>query len=488
MVVALICLGFADLEISTLDPWDEFSRMFYGLLTPEFSFVYETRTALFNTVAFALCGTFLGVVFGAGLAFCFHVALVRWFCAFIRSIHEIFWAFIFLYVVGLNPVCGIFAIAIPYAGIFAKVYAEILQESDHHPLEALPHQSSFLSRFFFGILPIIYADLKHYTSYRFECALRSSTILGFVGLPTLGYHLETMFREGMYSEAAALLYCFFLLIASLKYLMRPRLVLLYVVFAFAFISTDIAFSWENFTRFFTYEILPWPMRREGMIDGTHAVVWGFNGLWTWFTEIWYNEALEGIWNTLLLTQIVLVVSGVLALLAFPLVCLHFTSWLPRKMGRYLLIILRTTPEYVMAYLLVQWFGPSFLPAIIALGFHNGAILGHLIGGHADMLKLQRDVTLRKLERYFFEVLPRVYGQFLAFLFYRWEVMMRESAILGILGIYTLGFYIDSAIAEDQLDKAFLLILITAVLNICIDAVSQQIRKRLKISTKLQEVK
>ena len=61
--------------------------------------------------------------------------------------------------------------------------------------------------------------------------------------------------------------------------------------------------------------------------------------------------------------------------------------------------------------------------------------------------------------------------------------MRESAILGILGIYTLGFYIDSAIAEDQLDKAILLILITATLNILIDSISQQVRKRLKISTR-----
>ena len=40
----------------------------------------------------------------------------------------------------------------------------------------------------------------------------------------------------------------------------------------------------------------------------------------------------------------------------------------------------------------------------------------------------------RLNRYAHEVLQRVYGQFLAILFYRWEVMMRESAILGILGI------------------------------------------------------
>ncbi|MCY3761998.1 MAG: ABC transporter permease, partial [Gemmatimonadetes bacterium] len=68
------------------------------------------------------------------------------------------------------------------------------------------------------------------------------------------------------------------------------------------------------------------------------------------------------------------------------------------------------------------------------------------------------------------------------LFYRWEVMMRESAILGILGISTLGFFIDSAIADDKLDKAVFLILVTAALNIGIDTVSQKIRRRLRVNT------
>jgi phosphonate transport system permease protein len=125
-----------------------------------------------------------------------------------------------------------------------------------------------------------------------------------------------------------------------------------------------------------------------------------------------------------------------------------------------------------------------LPAIFAIALHNGAILAYLTGQNADLVELRIDAPRKKLNRYFFEVLPRIYGQFLAFLFYRWEVMMRESAILGILGIYTLGFFIDSAISDDKLDKAVLLIFITAALNMLIDTTSQLVRKRLKVSTKL----
>jgi phosphonate transport system permease protein len=58
--------------------------------------------------------------------------------------------------------------------------------------------------------------------------------------------------------------------------------------------------------------------------------------------------------------------------------------------------------------------------------------------------------------------------------------MRKSALLGILGIYTLGFFIDSAIADDKLDKAMLLIFSTAILNMAIDSISQRVRQHLRI--------
>ncbi len=483
-VIALVAVLLADLEISTLDPWTELGRVAVGAATPDFSVLWSFRSALLNTVVFALCGIFLGVGLGIGLAGIFRFAPVRLFCAFIRAIHEIFWAFIFLHIVGLNPVCGVLAIAIPYAGIFAKVYAEIVQESDQRPREGVPNAAAGVSRFLYGVLPVIYADAKHYTGYRFECALRSSAILGFIGLPTLGFHLETAFREGMYSEAAALLYAFYLLIASLKYWLRPRLVTVYVVTAFVLLSRTVTLSWNNVMRFFTYEILPWPMRRHGVLDGTHTVSFAWEPLMTWAREIVVHEAWEGVWNTLVLTQMVLVGTGMFALLSFPFACRHLTGKLSNRLSHFGLIVMRTTPEYILAYLFVQLWGPSMLPAVWAILLHNGAILAFLISNNADLMSLRLDAPLKRGNRYFYEILPRVYGQFLALLFYRWEVMMRESAILGILGIYTLGFYIDSAIADDQMDKAALLILVTAFLNMGIDSVSQRVRRRLKISSKL----
>lgn len=483
VIIALLALLLADFEIITQDPWIELGRMAKGAVTPDFLAVWGFWNALLNTVVFAFCGICLAVVFGVVLAFFFRFTPVRLFCAFVRAIHEIFWAVIFLPVVGLNSVCGVLAIAIPYAGIFAKVYAEIVQESDHRPLEGVPTGSGGLSRFVYGILPVIYADAKHYTGYRFECALRSSAILGFIGLPTLGFHLETAFREGLYSEAAALLYAFYLLIASLKYWVKARLVLLYVVAAFVLLSWEVNLLWENVLRF-TYEILPFPMRLEGTSSWNDGVSFDWQPVWQWMREIILGEGWRGIRNTVVLTQIVLVGTGVFTLLSFPFACRHFTGKVGSRISHYLLIVLRTTPEYILAYVLVQLWGPSMLPAVWAILLHNGAILAFLTSNNADLLPLRLDAPRKRLDRYFFEILPRVYGQFLAFLFYRWEVMMRETAILGILGVYTLGFYIDSAIKAVHMDTVVLLIFITALLNMGIDTISQWVRRRLKISTKL----
>lgn len=484
--VAILATIFADIEITTLQPWQEIGRIFYGALTPDFVVVLSTMSySIVNTIVFALCGTFGGFLLGILLVPFFSLTWIRVFCSFLRSIHEIFWVFIFLAIVGLNPICGVLSIAIPYGGIFAKVYAEILQEANQQPLQALPVASSKVSRFFYGILPVVYADVRRYTSYRFECALRSTAVLGFVGLPTIGYYLETAFREGMYSEAAALLYLFYLLIASLPYWVKPKLVLVYVALAFFLLSDEITFSIQNVIRFFTYEILPWPMRREGVLDGSFHVQFEWQEIVEWMLTIWQESALAGIWNTLVLTQMALVGTGIFTLVTCTLISHHFSQKWTQRFGHSFLIVMRTTPEYILAYLFVLLWGPSMLPCVFALALHNGAILGFLSGQHMNLLSLAMDSSAKKVNRYFFEVLPRIYGHFLAFLFYRWEIMMRESAILGILGVYTLGFYIDSAISDDHLDTAMFLILITALLNMVIDSLSQTIRKRLKVSTKLK---
>ncbi|MFC6791661.1 PhnE/PtxC family ABC transporter permease [Methylobacterium komagatae] len=185
-------------------------------------------------------------------------------------------------------------------------------------------------------------------------------------------------------------------------------------------------------------------------------------------------------QTLILAQIALVATALGALLLFPLTARRFAGPVGRPFGRVLLVVVRSTPEYMLAYLCLQMLGPSMLPAIIALSLHNAGIIGYLMGRHADAIPYRPDAP-RGLNLYAYETLPRLYGQFLAFLLYRWELILRESAIFGILGVTTLGFYVDAAISELRLDVAVLLIAATALLTMAVDALSRTLRRSLRIN-------
>ena len=480
VALAILCLGLADLSITAHEPWHELLRLVQGLVQPDVSAVDALGVALLRTLAFAFVGVGLGAAVGFVLALAFRSRLVRSACAFVRAIHELFWALIFLQFFGLHPLTGVLAIALPYAGVFAKVYAEILEETDPLPERVLPAGSGRLSALAFTRLRDAWPHLVSYTSYRLECGLRSSAVLGFVGMPTLGFYLESAFAQGHYDTVGALLLLFYALIASLRLWVRPLLVPVYLVVAPFCLGSGLPIVWSNVSRFFTEDIVPAPLRQGE----------GLNGLAGWLGDLLAHQALPGIWHTLVLTQIALVLTGLLALLLYPLVSRHFfqrrptaagasRNRLPHLLGHGLLVVLRSTPEYLLAFILLQLWGPSMLPAVVALAIHNGGIIGYLVGRRSNEVGLRPDAP-RGLERYAFELTPRLYGPFLALLFYRWEIIMRETAILGILGITTLGFYVDSAIQEIRFDRAMLLILITALLNIGVDALARHLRARLRL--------
>jgi phosphonate transport system permease protein len=180
-------------------------------------------------------------------------------------------------------------------------------------------------------------------------------------------------------------------------------------------------------------------------------------------------------------QIALVGMGLLALALFPLVSRRFLGQIGQPAGRVLLVVVRSTPEYMLAYVLLQLLGPSMLPAIIALAVHNAAIVGYLMGRHADALDYRADAP-KGLNLYAYDTVPRLYGQFLAYNLYRWEIIVRESAIFGILGVATLGYHVDAAISELRFDVAVVLILATVGLCALIDILSRRLRRTLRLST------
>jgi phosphonate transport system permease protein len=469
-VLGLIALLCADISITTRDPGSELARISNGFLTPDFFSTEQLGQALAYTLAFALQGVALGVAIGFVLALLWRWRLVRSFSAVIRAVHELFWGLLFLQVFGLSTLTGLLAIAVPYSGIFAKVFGEFLEESDRAPVRALHHGSDAFSRFWFARLPLVWQRMKTYAAYRVECAVRSSAILGFIGLPTIGFHLETAFRQGDYRVGAALLYLFLLLILSLRFWLKPVLLPLWLGLAVFWSPPRAHVTEGSLRRFFSEDAIPAPLRQND---------WQWSALGDWLQMLARDQILPGIGHTLVLGMAALLLTGALTLILFPLISRQFGNRVSRSGGHGLLVLLRTVPEFFLAFVFVLILGPSMLPGILALALHTGAIVAHLCGRFSDSLTLRSD-TPAGLNRYAFEVLPRIYPNFLAFLLYRWEIIMRETAILGILGITTLGFYIDSAFSELRIDRALLLIAAGVLLNLAVDGISRSLRRRLRL--------
>jgi phosphonate transport system permease protein len=139
--------------------------------------------------------------------------LLRWIMVLLRSVPELIWALIFVRVVGLGPTAGVIAIALTYGGMLGKVYAEILESGDAQVTQSLLRNGAGrLQAFFYGLLPQNAAELTSYSVYRWECAIRSSAVLGFVGAGGLGQQMDASMKMFNGSEVATMLIVFMLLV------------------------------------------------------------------------------------------------------------------------------------------------------------------------------------------------------------------------------------------------------------------------------------
>lgn len=120
---------------------------------------------------------------------------------FMRAIHELVWAWLFVASIGLSPFAAIFALAIPYGGILGRIFADMLADIPQEPIMSLRTAgASRFQIFWYGYMPMVSAGITSYAMYRFECAIRSSAIMSFVGIGGLGYQIQLSLDDLHFDE------------------------------------------------------------------------------------------------------------------------------------------------------------------------------------------------------------------------------------------------------------------------------------------------
>jgi phosphonate transport system permease protein len=163
--------------------------------------------------------SYVGTLSGAAVAFalnffaaentspspwlCFAVRRLLEFC---RTVPGIVFALIFVIAFGLGPMAGVLAVAIHSTGALGKQYAEIVENIDMKPVEAVQSTgASWLACMRFAALPQVAAGLASYSLLRFEINVRESSVMGFVGAGGIGQELVVAVRKFYYSDVSAIL-------------------------------------------------------------------------------------------------------------------------------------------------------------------------------------------------------------------------------------------------------------------------------------------
>ena len=103
--------------------------------------------------------------------------------------------------------------------MLAKVYSEILESENTQPAKALLIAGSGrMNAFFYGLLPGASQELASYTVYRWECAVRASVVMGFVGAGGLGQLMDQSMKMLNGGEVSTILVVFLLLVLLADYI------------------------------------------------------------------------------------------------------------------------------------------------------------------------------------------------------------------------------------------------------------------------------
>jgi len=137
----------------------------------------------------------------------------------LRTIPEMVWALIFVFLVGLGPFPGVLALGVHTGGVLGKLFAEVLEDVDSQPIEALQATgANRLQILFYGILPQVVPQFISYTLYRWEVNIRVAAVLGLVGAGGLGQRIHIAISLFLENQLLTFLIFIYALVTVTDYL------------------------------------------------------------------------------------------------------------------------------------------------------------------------------------------------------------------------------------------------------------------------------
>ncbi len=542
LVVVVLCVLRAGLDPANLintRGWPQVSDFFVAAVHPDLSgdFLALTLREAAVTLSFALLGTALALVIGlfGGVLLTERIwspmadpangrltrrgragwALGRLIFAIPRSMHEVVFALLLVNVLGLNPLVAILAIGIPFGAVTAKVFSELLDEVPSSAERSFRAAGAGrLSALVFGTFPQAMGDLLSYAFYRFECSIRSAAVLGIVGAGGIGFQLALSFQSLRYEEMWTLLWALIILsgigdrwstavrrrrnTAAVEmgvsgdgawtarrkdpFLRASALLLAIMVpVSYWWLGLDLSTLWSRRARTLGSELAAdafpprignggWPQLISDSADTIALAVLALVLAWLAGTVVSFLAArpepiaIES--NNCNARRWRRCWSGISGLI------------------RFVLLVSRSVPPPVWAFIVVFVFFPGLWPGVIALAIYNAGVLGRLQAEVLENTDRRPEEALRATGAtmpgaLMFATVPAVSGRFVALGLYRWEVAIRETVIVGVVGAAGLGRRLDEQTSAFDYQGIVATILALLAVTVAVDLASASVRRTIR---------
>jgi phosphonate transport system permease protein len=441
--------------------------------------------------------------------------LARALLGFVRAVPDLVWALLFVAAVGLGPLAGTLALTVAYTGVLGRVYADVFEHVNPQPLEALQSTGATRMQIFLrGIWPQALPHLIAYSLYSFECCVRAAAVLGFVGAGGIGYEIGVSMRLFEYGQVLTLLLVFIMLLtitdAVSRYLrarsvhnpshgseiqadgeaparmLSPdsrRLTVQLSVVVLAVIS----FALAGFT--------PRMLAHAGI--GTRLIQFVGRMLPPDLSSSFVTSLGKALLQTIAISVVGTLVGVVMAiLLAVPatstLAFAHSDSpakhgvidrmsrWLVFWSTRFVLNILRSIPELVWVLICILAVGIGPFAGTIALGLHTAGVLGKLYAETMEEVPLPpvealRSLGARPVQLLLWAIWPQARPLLSSYTVLRFEMNLRASTILGLVGGGGLGQAIYNNVQLGFYPRLSTLILLICALVLASDWIGERLR-------------
>jgi len=471
-------------------------RILIAALTPRFDSVTlgNMLTGYQNTLIYSLAGFFAGIAVGLLLSY-FSTRFRRSkiigtaVAVVFRSTHEVVFMYLLVLIFGLNPYIAIMAIGISFGGIQSKVFTDNMNLTGDTAFYAYKNRGyKYRDNFFFNLFPNSFNSNLNYVTYRYECAIRSAVVLSYIGLPGIGLHIHHALTDADYNALFVYIYSLIIFIFLFSLLTSWALEKIqYRIGKFMkwFIPASLVLTGIFIATHFQEFLGLFQMRNWlGIVRSGEAIV---NVLNPFNQDFFNSDNLSRFWSATIDTVILGVLATVFLVVLFTILLMHYFYGFARDSKIHLAInnavsvINRSVPEMVFMVLLLFIMRPNIVTGALALALHNFGILTKLIkdrvvGNYKKTFTAYKNRGYKSVSIFFFLFLPLMGKDLVNLLTYRFEMMIKASAVIGILGGGGLGLLLRLEMSRFNFEAIYFIVILYVILFLIIDRINAVISR------------